>query len=537
MTALVEFARESARLYLQSIVFVDDEIYSQSSPRIDSQAYVGKIPAFPSPFKSSQVESPAANNIVLEDPQRIYHPKQLVESFAKEGIVCALYEPAIGFSAERESELYRLCERADAIILDWDLYQEGGENITPLIANLVDQSQGAMPHHVRLCVIYTATPDLYRVGNKVYDKLVERKLQVDVSQEGAVLIAGATRICIFGKPDVVGRTDKAKALEVRESDLATKVIDEFAKMHTGILPSIALRGLASIRRNSRRILDKFSHVLDGPFLLHRAMVAEDEEAFDQVSELIAEEALAVMDEDEVSKEEMDRITSEVSKSLNLKSVTFEPVEGKGPFASGAAAERYLIGGWAAISSDFRRPRKGIPFDSFHAAMGCNETYAEKQLAALFSVRTKYKATPPRLGFGCVLRLEDGAFAFCLMPACDSIRLSVKTSFPFWRLKEIGGAGSRGMVVQTDDGKYRDLYAEGKPRDMFWMDSFVASNLGVIAADKVGERYFFAGEKHRLEWVASLKPEHAQRIAHDIGLKFSRVGLVEAEWLRLKSNKD
>lgn len=537
MTALVDFSRESARHYLQSIVFVDDEIYSHTEPRAASPAFVGVIPSFPSPYRNGQVEDPAAGHIVLEDQQRIYHPKHLVESFAKEGMVCGLYQPAVGFSVDRESELYKLCERADAVILDWDLYQEGGENITPLIANLVDQSQGAMPHHVRLCVVYTATPDLFRVGNKVYEKLLERDLRVEAFDDGSVLIAGATRICVFGKPDVVGRSEPAKALEVREADLASAVINEFAKMHVGILPSIALRGLASIRRNSKRILDKFSSELDGPFLLHRALVAEDEEAFDQLSELIAEESLAVMDEDELSNKKMKEIASEVSQSLDLNNVHFEKIEGRGPFASGVAAERYLIGGWAAISGDFKKPKKGIPVDVFHSAMGCNASYAEKRLAALFCVRTKYRSTPPSLGFGCIVRLEDGTFAFCLMPACDSMRLKNRTSFPFWTLKEAAGVGSRGLVVQTEDGQYRDLYAEGKPRDMFWMDFLVPSQLGVVTAEMAGDRYFFVGEEHRLEWIARLKPEHAQRIAHDIGLKFSRVGLVEAEWLRLKSNRN
>jgi hypothetical protein len=386
-----------------------------------------------------------------------------------------------------------------------------------------------------LCVIYTAQPDLFRVGNKIYEKLYQRGMHVEVQSEGAVLIAGATRISVFGKPGVVGRTDQAKALEIQETDLAEAVINEFAKMHEGILPSIALRGLARVRTSSKRILDKFSADLDGPFLLHRALVAEDEEAFDQVSELLAEEALAVMADDDLL-ENIDEIASEVSQSINLKGVQLSTLEGRGPFAAGVGAQRYLVGGLPAIKEDFKFTKKGVPIHEFHAAMGCEQSHAEKRLAALFSVRTRYKPIAPMLGFGCVVRLPGGEFAFCMMPACDSMRLKSKTSFPFWTLTKTGGKESRGMVVQTHDGLYQDLYAEGKPRDMFWLDNFVPSNTGVVLAEEVDNRYFFKGDGHRLEWIAKLKPEHAQRIAHDIGLKFSRVGLVEAEWLRLRATK-
>ena len=56
--------------------------------------------------------------------------------------------------------------------------------------------------------------------------------------------------------------------------------------------------------------------------------------------------------------------------------------------------------------------------------------------------------------------------------------------------------------------------------------------GTVVASKVDASFWFHGEKTCLEWVAQLKPAHAQRIAHDIGQSFSRVGVVEAEWLRL-----
>jgi hypothetical protein len=56
---------------------------------------------------------------------------------------------------------------------------------------------------------------------------------------------------------------------------------------------------------------------------------------------------------------------------------------------------------------------------------------------------------------------------------------------------------------------------------------------VLAIRNQRERFVFHTDTNEeIEWVGQLKPLHAQRIAHDIALGLSRVGLLEAEWLRL-----
>ena len=74
-------------------------------------------------------------------------------------------------------------------------------------------------------------------------------------------------------------------------------------MHSGILPSYALHGMASVGRNSKRILDKFHRDMDGEFLLHRASLLANEDAFQQLPELLAEEVLAVLVDDDVPSDD------------------------------------------------------------------------------------------------------------------------------------------------------------------------------------------------------------------------------------------
>jgi hypothetical protein len=543
VTAILDFARESARRYLQSVVFVDDEIYLSPSEKV---AAVQAIPstmnvfrASPSPAITKPSEAEPAVAAEAEKPP--FHPKHLVESFAKERMVCALYEPAKGFTTGTDSEIFRLCERADIVILDWDLYNEDGRNILPLISGLVSQSQTTVPHHVRLCAIYTTKPDLIRVTNQVFEHLKSNNLSVEVKGDTA-LVAGASKIIALGKP-TVGRGADQKKAEVAEADLAQRIIDEFAAMHEGILPSMALHGMAAIRASSKKILDKFHQELDGAFLVHRGLLLPADDAFEQVPELLAEEALAVMIDHRLDPEKTKTLAEDAIQSTDMK-IAWETKEGKLEANAGQIARTILKEGPAAVKKDFDLEKKsGWMIDALHTAMDGDKNSARKRLAALYNTRTQY-SDEKHLSFGTIVRKQttDGpSYSVCLMPLCDSVRLSNKDGkaydFPFWKLRTSNsGASARGVVVELPEGGFVELFLMGKPRDQLWMEKFKAGTKGTVIAVSNEQKNILAGPAIELEWIAQLKPAHAQRIAQDIGNSFSRVGLIEAEWLRIKSER-
>lgn len=542
MTALELFGLESTKRFLQSVVFVDDEIYESASGK------PGEVSVPLTPFKppfalpSNSGSSTASSEEAAPVLPATYHPRQLVESFAGAGIVCALYEPQEGFKTDASSELFKLCDRADIVILDWDLYKEDGSNILPLICNLANSGQSSVPHHVRLCVIYTTKPDLERVASQIYDRVhADGALKgVEVIDKFTV-VTGATRIVVLGKPDVGSRPQEAKSQEVKEADLASRVILEFARMNSGLLPSYALNAMAEVRRNTKRVIDKFDKGLDAPFLVNRALVIGQEEAFDQLPELLSEELLAVIQDSPIQQATIDKLVAEYCESIPMDAtkITWQVVAGRPAVAAETLARRFLVGGSAAIKDDFNYKGKSSKnTDILHAALGCNAHKTQEALAALFAVRTNYGATPPALQLGTIIRSkEDGSWVYsvCLQPLCDGVRLSRDgvgyiAKFPFWKLTpDRGGYGIVVKLPGVDD--YCDLFADGKPRERLSIEAFQAGANGVVSA--VGEKpsFLFGG---KFEWVAQLKPVHAQRIAFDVGRKLSRVGLIEAEWLRQRA---
>jgi hypothetical protein len=568
---LQEFALEAARRYLQSVVFVDDKIFEE--PTGMAAAVVDDLPAQrkkiyqseePAAEPEGTVDSPEAE---VEQEKASYRPKDLVSSFAKERIICALYEPPEDFEVNPGSEIFKLCERPDIIILDWDLSGDEGRRTLDLIAALVKQSEQEFPHHTRLLAIYTIDPSLEGVANQISDRLIEEGLKAEPDRSSFRIQSGATRIIVFGKD--LKRIGEEQDFSVKEEELASRLIAEFAEMNAGILPAYALHGMAAIRRNSKRILDRFHGDLNGAFLLHRAFSKGSEEAFDQLPELLADELESVLNDQRLQQTTITDITQDAVHGLKMGDAKhhWTNFSGKPINSTGyeAIIKDLLLDGdinrgtYKTVKQivgmpeeGFRGIDPGLMEDLIHL-VDADNTNANERLATLFDTRTQYDEIARELFYGTIIRYQalplDGSwiYSFCLMPVCDCIRLDQTSQcragkaieFPFWQLREdvfqASDAARRGIALRMPDGSYKLFTSGGKSRDRLWVQGFHADpTTGTVRAikDENGRFIFKSDEQIEVEWIAQVKPLHAQRIAHDVGQSLSRVGLIEAEWLRL-----
>lgn len=552
MTTAQEFALTAARKYLQSIVFVDDEIYqpvSMKAVKVDVGGSAAGMRVFAKPVAPKVEEiidttpdQPEKNEEIDPNGGGLYHPRYLVESFARERMVCALYEPQKNFPTDPDSEIFKLCERADVVILDWEFHKEPGKKVMELVSGLVAAAQTTVPHHVRLCAIYTSTQNLKHVAQQLFDDLNNRGLSVETDGEYN-LYAGSSRIIVLGKPSIGRPQDQVKAAEVAESDLAQRIISEFAIMHEGILPSMALHGLASVRTNTKKILDKFQKEMDGAFLAHRGLILPGDDAFEQIPELLAEEALAVMVDSWVGQDEAKKLAEKAIDGMELK--TIWATKAGGNSEPGEYAVKLLKEGPGKVKSKVNLDPEALKI--LHDELDRSQTSAKERLATLYVSRTQY-GNERSLEFGTIVRYEEETdgnvpvtkYAICLMPLCDCVRLKkdVSYQFPFWDLRtDNRRESSKGVVVELPgEDSFVELFCMGKPRDQLWQNNFQAGPTGKVVAAINNNKFIFNGNPNLVEWVAQLKPSHAQRIAHDIGTSFSRVGVLEAEWLRLKADR-
>ena len=571
---LQEFTLEATKRYLQSVVFVDDKIFEEPSGM--ATAAVDDLPTQRKRvYQAEEVvaEPPAGpDDGEVEAQQEMdkvsYRPKDLVSSFAKEKIICALYEPPEEFEVDPKSEIFKLCERPDIIILDWDLSGDEGRRTLDLIAALVKQSEQDFPHHTRLLAIYTIDPSLEGVANQISDRLTDEGLKAEPDRSSFRIQSGATRILIFGKESK--RIGEEQDFSVKEEELASRLIIEFAEMNAGILPAYALHGMAAIRRNSKRILDRFHGDLNGAFLLHRAFSTFSEETFDQLPELLADELEAVLNDQRLAQAVINDITRDAVHNLkmgdpvrNWTNFVGQPINSTG---YEAVIKDLLLDGdinrdkYKTIKQIAEMPDEGFRgigaalMQDFLHLVDANETNANERLATLFDTRTQYDDAARELLYGTIIRhrptLSSDSpwiYSFCLMPVCDCIRLDQTTQckagkaikFPFWELRgdvfQASDSTRRGIALSLPNGSYKLFTASGKSRDRLWVCGFQADRIaGTVRANKDADgRFIFVSDEHlEVEWITQLKPLHSQRIAHDIGQSLSRVGLIEAEWLRL-----
>lgn len=522
LTSLADFSRFAAREYLQSAVFIDDNIYNSDSaaPASPNEIAVRELkPIFVEPQGEDFPNPKMEQSVLPERPP--FRTKDIVDAFAEHGIVCALYEVEADFATHEDSIVFKLCETADLVILDWNFQEVGLTGTRPksLIESLLKSGNRVAPHHIRLIAIYTTTINLESVANSIYEHLESRDCNPERVDDCALrLKSGSSRILVLGK-HAMRRAADQEAFTVKESDLPDKLLEEFTDMNSGILPSYALHGLGSIRRNSKRILDRFHRGMDGAFLLHRELVAQNQEAFHQLPELLADEVRAVVEDEYLDATQIASIATSALNGNDISAVDTDAIE----YAKAGAKPLKVVHKKLLVDN-------AVPV-------------GHQRLAALFSNRTQYSKTFWTLTYGSVVRRRLAAdlpwtFAFCLIPVCDSLRLETgdKISFPFWTLLEdlySGSAKRRGMVLYLADESSIALTAGGKASEMLWLEKFtVDATTQTVRAPLKDGVFTFDGDVSEVQWVGQLKPLHAQRIAIDIGDHLSRVGLDEAEWLRL-----
>ena len=377
------------------------------------------------------------------------------------------------------------------------------------------------------------------------------------------LRAGGLTVYVYGKEAATS------PCAVQAEDLAKRIITDFAKTYEGIMPALALRGIASIRDNTKRILDKFPAGMDPAFVLHAGLTIEGKGISEDVVNLIGDELSAVLADTQVKSDEIydlcgDHIVTGCDETVlaNLKAdtslvpteVTWQNIKEffVGIFSSrGLPMKTDVFLPWKKRIQLHKIDRKLLAAlsDLVRRKASGDKAYQFGALSALFCHRTNYIANK-MLRFGSVVKCmapeeNAGLYYLCLMPLCDSIRLNDRDKsgrlnnhkFPFWQLTEVSKeyqGRNHGLVLKGADGEFHPYCAKGKIRESFSLFEFNSQN-SIVPFDANGV-VKTAGATHTFEWIAELKSAHIQRMAEFVSREFSRVGLTESEWLRLQVDR-
>lgn len=550
-STVAEFSKNAAQSFIETVVFVDDKIYAQtSSAKVTISPKIVTPPKIRKPArKGATKQSPSDETPVTpESLETSYSPHDIQASFAKQQIVCSLHQPSKSKSVGLASDTFKLCACADIVILDWDMYGDAGVNTTELTKNLIEESLKENPYQLRLVLIYTDSPNLHDVSNSIFQGLGKESDKIEYKKEdsGLAFHTTNTRVVVLGKPAT--RLEEYKLFEVKEQELADRSISEFCKLADGLLQASILTGLAAIRKQSKRVLTKFHSGLDPALLTHRALGLPHEEAFQHMTPLLVAEIEAILEDSLPDPLIGDSVITDWCKNQ------WQPAEHASSFipddinvtdfAEMFCTKGMKIGEEDAFSpsgnSDLAKTIKNLrnskkwPSSSSPAFKKITTFLSEtcdgidhQKLSEIMSLRSYYVETRG-LTLGTIISREVDAeteeYLLCLQPVCDSLRLKEQTSFMFCKLPVTDGQ----RFTHTIDGE--KLIFRPKSSNCVTVD-FQPNNSGTIQAKSA---VFTSSSGASYTWRAQLNAKHAQRAAEQFASQLSRVGLTESEWTRLQS---
>ena len=513
-----EHCLEIARRFLLTAVVVDDELSVSADAPVHgdlTRLRRGAVRRAP-----PSVDPPPLRPLKVEPVTR---------SFAGEGMVCGVVSPQQGDN--NHDALAKAITRADIVILDWRLSRATGANALPLLARILTDDPR---HRLRLIAFYTGEPDLWAIRRKIaasLDSLSEPGRAVSASSDGnGAIDFGPCRILVYAKPD--SRTLELGTI-VEEEALAARLIADFADRVEGLLPALVLTALAAVRENVYRVLERFGPDLDPAFLAHRACLPQPPESEQHMVEQIASELHGIMDDavGRTSPAGIDVIELWLQSRFDDDKVIFGPKHK----ATIHAVENMLKDGLKKQPGPIGLSNYVLLSHGFSGGVD-NSRELDRRLASAMSIRQVYDETSRQLTMGTVVRRigEDDAMLICVIPSCDSVRLTEESSFLFLPLLE-AQRDTLQVVVPSGDKEHQRMTISLKPSQWCIKDFNPDPDRECVLAHCNGPDQPFVfrdvgGGEYR--WVGELKAEFAQSIAQSIAERMSRMPLNKSEWLRL-----
>ncbi len=540
---------EVANRFLQTVVVVDDQAFlsSAKTPPVTADLQT--------PRRGGKIETKAApetDSTIYKDPEHELDAKGLIDQFAEIGLICAVLRPSKGENPLDKT--LKAAKRSDIVVLDWQIYNDDGNTCINIINDIItkDSSEG---NRLRLIAIYTGEKDFNQIADEISSRVTEQPYGSLLEGEDTyVRIAGPLRITVFGKetsPSVI----REQVVSLQE--LPDRLVSEFSKMTRGIVSNVSLNALSVLRDNTHELLSTFHSKLDAPFLAHRALLPEPDDATQHLVSLIASELRSILQEYDVGQEANEDILkawlgnniSSVGKILNIHKQHQDEEN----------SNKIIEILYKLLTSNDEETKwndiagKGINKKELKkraCELFCNNNaqILEDEFNRLHSVRTRYKFHEPipHLTLGTIILKEktyqsqtlpsnENQYLLCVQPACLSVRLKEgETNFPFIPLKVVNQGDAAHFIVRDKD-KFIRLQRDLKPSQCIMIPFESNQEEGkVVRASPVAFVFKSKDKRFRgrhFRWVAELTFEQAQRLTNEFASEFIRVGLNESEMFR------
>lgn len=540
------------------------ERFLQSAVVFDDQASFG--PAEPESDPVFDVSSDLNEEGLTAPDERAERPHQLVEpapseqgdlefgvnakvlgdAFARAGLICGFLKPGNDGTDEARQLVVKSARRADIMVLDWSINRDEGTTTSEIVEQILSADDVEEERRLRLIAIYTSRLETDAILDRLQEVVDPFFGGSPVDRKQFSLAKGPLRIEVYAKNTAHVVNTAVQDRAVSEDDLPSRLIDDFADMNAGLVPSVALAGLAAIRANTHRVLAVLNATLDPAYVAQRLLIPDQPEAGEQLVGLVASELRAIMDDRDVSHEAGAEAIQEWLRWRIASGASLGIVDGNNREEEDLAT--LLKYGLAAAARDQRQEIKDIRDQrdltpgkeidgtaNLFAEDAATAGLANDRLAMRLSLRSHYTRPARVLQLGTLVKDSTGTYLLCVQPVCDSVRLTEpEREFIFMPTEHVDKKFDI-VVNDPEADDRRTLRVIPRPY-MIRKIAFAATDTlrCVQAAEADGLHQFTDTDGAKYVWIARLEEGYAQRVAHHLGTELSRVGLSESEWLRRKA---
>ncbi|MGW1958687.1 response regulator receiver domain [Streptomyces sp. NPDC001935] len=543
----------AAQEFLHTIVVVDDRAEYGAPEQVTLLVEPG----------SSDVADATGEGLKNPEspPGAVLDVSILTDASADIGLTCAVLRPSQNEQDDRtlDKRLVRAARRADVLVLDWQLNDEkDGQAALRLLAEVAAedrQGQGRL----RLVCFYTSHPDLEGVYQSVRDQLGASVVSSSSADDTQLwLNCGCMRVVFFAKAGSLSVGTIAPDLQLEESELPQKLVEEFADLTSGLVSNVAVASLAAVRADAHRLITRFGDALDRPFASHR-FYEGGPESEELLVRLVADEIKSLLDGADVrrwldAKSVRHWAVQSISDKIELKIKKKEVVISKEDLVEVVAGDahrgKFEVVNQLDSSHRFNLGKEFKESITSLLAGGASPEMLDYDFARLTCL-ARNDASPfpgdrsPILTEGTIVRGRSGqekVYLLCSMPLCDTVRIGKSRAFPFVPLKSVQASARYNLVALSPEGER--LYLAFATDDHYDLarHTFSGDSGGVVrsvrraGAGRPDQFVFFDASGKGWVWVAELRFQHAHRKLNDLGAASSRVGLDEAHTLRKASDR-
>ena len=546
--------------FAQTMIVVDDQASQADRSKNDKPVQRLQTPNRVTRSKGGEVAPANGEPKVGSVEAHSLDAKALIDRAMDLGLICSVLRP------EREENFTKRVVNAarhtDIVCLDWEIYNDGGNAASSIVSEIIKgdvKSNGRL----RLIAIYTGDTTNNKIFHKIWNMIPKDTKKVNGFRKTPLTIesdVGTKIVCLFKAHGVKLRAPR-NVNQIEESELPDRLRREFSSLSGGLLSTVALGTIASIRDATHHVLAKFTAEMDGPYFHHRASIMTPEDAEEYAIEVVLSELKSAIDKQGVatrtagSKAIQTRLDAIANGSDTLTFCYMDNNKEEKSEVPLGCVKRMIINGF---SNEYRNGGglkvKGLKrnkfeqnFSSLFAPDLSSAKNRMKQFAALTEVRASplsglYKTgdRKPELGLGSIVERQSGqqkTYLLCLQAVCDSVRLADPTDFVFVPLDVRDMKPEHVVPITFDQQKdgLLGLCVDSKAYTRAESLKFVPSESSkkvVARRSKDGSGWFYktsSGETFR--WIADLKRRRALRIAQRQGQSMGRLGFDEFEPFR------